>query len=47
MNPTIKEFLEKYPQATLLSFGWAIFWRLYAVIIGVCAVLAFVGEIFG
>jgi len=35
MNPKIKDFLEQYKEITIVSFAWALFWRLYLVIIGI------------
>ena len=46
MNPKVSEFLTKYPEATLLSFGWALAWRLYLVILGAAFVIGFVGGLY-
>jgi hypothetical protein len=47
MNPKFKEFLEANKEMTMIGLGWALFWRLYAVILGVCVGLAILGELLG
>lgn len=38
-NPTIKEFLKKNPDLTVIGLCWAGWWRLYVCILGAYAVI--------
>ncbi len=40
MNPTYKDFLEKYPDKTMLGMGWAFYWR-FMVLVLVCEFVLF------
>ncbi|MDB5188214.1 MAG: hypothetical protein JWO50_734 [Candidatus Kaiserbacteria bacterium] len=33
LNPSFKEFVEKYPNKTLIGMMWAMYWRLIIVAI--------------
>jgi hypothetical protein len=38
----VKEFLEQYPDVTVLGFAWACYWRLFATIFAIQFALVFV-----
>ena len=33
INPTIKEFLAKHEDITLISLAWSLYWRLYLAVV--------------
>jgi hypothetical protein len=40
LNPTVREFLDKYPGLTMLGLAWAIYWRIQLAIMIVMAAIA-------
>lgn len=36
MNPKVKDFLEEYPNLTLIGLFWAGWWRLYLYVLAIC-----------
>ena len=34
-NPKLKDFLEKDPEKSLLSFAWSCYWRIWLVVTGI------------
>ena len=41
LNPTVRDFLSKDTDKTLLSLAWSLWWRLLVVIYGSMFLLAF------
>lgn len=41
MNPKFDAFLKDNKEMTMIGLAWSLFWRLYAVILGVVFALAF------
>lgn len=39
LNPKFKEFLDKYPNSTVLGVGWAFYWRFAIIVLIVEALL--------
>ena len=38
MNPKLKDFMGKYPEMTVIGFGWAFYWRIMVLILVVEAI---------
>lgn len=41
MNPLITKFLQDFPEMTVIGFAWALFWRMYLVLLAVAFLAAF------
>lgn len=42
-NPKFREFLDSKPDVTVIGVFWAGWWRLFAIIYGVCFALLILG----
>lgn len=47
MNPKFDAFLKDNKEMTLIGLAWALFWRLYVVILGIAFALAFFSALLG
>ena len=44
-NPKFKDFMEENKNITLIGVGWAAWWRLYVVVLGIIFAVYFFAEI--
>ena len=35
LNPSFNDYMEKHPDKTMIGLSWALYWRLFAFILGI------------
>ena len=46
MNPKFNKFLAENPNITMLGIGWALLWRLYGALLGICLMIGILAALF-
>jgi hypothetical protein len=46
MNPKLTKFVEEFENITLLGLFWAMYWRVFAIVVGGAIGIAFLAGFF-